>query len=206
MGAMAASESPGRDEPVERFRPTSGQVVGHLTLAVIGILVVNIAVNERTVTGLRAATGMLFFGAVVWTMLLRPRVTAYADALHMHNSVRDVVIPYVAVEDVTLGRVLSVWAGERRYVCTGIGAPARTVARGAGRGPASLAAGTATGPGQGGYAGFVRSRILELVEDAKRRAAREGGTTDARPRHVWAWRQVVVLGVTGAAFVVSLLL
>lgn len=217
MVAMAAAQhTPGRAEPVERFRPTSGQVVGHLTLGAIVVLLVYVAFDVRTLGGLRVATALVFFGALVWAVLLRPRATAYPDELQIQNSVRDVVIPYTAIDDVTVGRVLSVWVGDDRHVCTGIGRPLRKVGQGRKRGMTSfLGLGHADVPDEAdgtqqdavSYADFVQGRIASLVEDAKRRvASADSGTTDARPRYVWAWPEVIGLVGSGAAFVLSLLL
>lgn len=222
MVAMAAAQdTPGRAEPVERFRPTSGQVVGHLTLGAIAVLLVYLAISTHTVNGLRVGTGLVLFGVLVWAVLLRPRATAYPDELHILNSFRDVLIPYTAIDAVTVGRVLSVWVGDERYVCTGIGRPLRKVVPGRRGGLASLlglgrtAEGTGKGDGEGAaetqdstisYADFVQNRITSLVEDAERRTASARGTTDALPRHVWAWPELVGVLGSGTAFVLSLLL
>lgn len=210
----AAQHTPGRAEPVERFRPTSGQVVGHLTIASIAVLVVYFAINVHSRDGLRVGTALVFFGVLVWAVLLRPRATAYPDELHLLNSFRDVVIPYTAIDEVTVGRVMSVWVGDDRHVCTGIGRPLRKVAPGGRKGSSSM-----LGLGRGGadetdgtvrgaisYADFVQGRITSLAEEAKRRALSAGGTTDARPRHVWAWPEVIGLLGSGAAFALSLVL
>lgn len=217
---MAEAEPiPGRAEPVERFRPTSGLVVGYLSLAAIACVLVYLALNERSLAGLRVGTGVAFFGVLVWATVLRPRVTAYPGHLRMHNAVRDVVVPYVVIDDVTVGRVLSVWVGDDRYVCTGIGASRRKAGGKAG----SLLLGSTGVEAQPkgsvparpvnsemSYAAFVRTRITGLVEDARRRAGRHAGPGPADPapevRHVWAWPEAIALAGTGAAFVVALLL
>lgn len=217
MVAMAAAQhTPGRAEPVERFKPTSGQVVGHLTLGALAVLLVYLAVDVRTLGGLRVGTALVFFGALVWAVLLRPRATAYPDELQIQNSVRDVFIPYTAIDEVTVGRVLSVWVGDDRHVCTGIGRPLRKTVPGRQRGiGALLGLGHVDVPAEAGeaqqdavnYADFVQDRITSLVADAKRRAASAGGsTTDARPRYVWAWPEVVGLVGSGTAVALSLLL
>ena len=65
---MATSDSlPMQDRPVERFKPTSGHVLGYLGLAVAAFTVVYSAVAVHSVVGLRIATGALFFAVVVCT-------------------------------------------------------------------------------------------------------------------------------------------
>ena len=214
MVAMAAAQhTPRSAGPVERFRPTSGQFVGHLTLGAIALIVIYIAISVHTVDGLRVATGLVVFGVLVWAVLLRPRATAYPDELHLFNSFRDVVIPYTAIDEVTVGRVMSVWVGDDRHVCTGIGRPLRKVVPGRKGSSSTLRLGRGgseepDGPVRGtiSYADFVQGRITSLAEEAKHRAASAEGTTEARPRHVWAWPEVIGLLGSGAAFALSLLL
>jgi hypothetical protein len=56
------------------------------------------------------------------------------------------------------------------------------------------------------YQIFVVTRIEELVEHAKKEAAKRGDTSTAAAHHRLAWPEIVALAVTGGAFVVSLFL
>ena len=203
-GMASAASTPGATEPVERFRPTSGQAVGNATLLAIVLAIGWVLLEERTLVGLRIATGLLFFGVLMWVTVLRPRATAYPGFLHIHNSVRDVQIPYAAIDEVTVGRVLSVWVGDRRHVCTGIGRPLRRVATSSRFGPRGPQAHEPASVVPISYADVVRSRIESMAADARRGAG--DGTADARPRHVWAWPELIALTGTGAAFLLALLL
>lgn len=215
----AAEDEPGSVEPVERFVPTSGRLVGYVSLAVIAGLVVYLAVNVQTATGLRLGSGLLFAGVLVWVTQLRPRATAYPETLHLKNSLRDATVPLVLVDEVSVRRMLVVRVGDERYVCIGIGTPLRTIVKGGKpRGPSALLgwdrlesyteAATPHLPDQSAlsYPDFVESRIVGLVEEARRRSARSAGAApDAQPRRHWAWPEIVALAATGAAFVLSLL-
>lgn len=215
---MAAAQTrPGRAEPVERFRPTSGRVLGHTSLAVIAGLVVFIAVDVHTITGLRIATGLLFAAVAVWVTQLRPRATAYPDVLHLQNSLRDSTVPLAAIDEVSVRRMLSVWVGEQQFVCIGIGTPLRRLVRGgASRGPSSLLGfdrledyterSTPLAPDQSAmsYPEFVELKIADLVRDAKQSAGPDA--VSSRPRHSWAWPEVIALAGTGLAFVLTLVL
>lgn len=201
---MQRHQSP---EPVERFRPTGGHVVGYLTLAAIAGLLVYLLFADRSVSGLRIGTGAVFFGVLTWVTGLRPRVTAYPEHLHVLNSVRDVVIPLVAVDRVEVSRVLTIWVGERRYVCTGIGAAPRKLASSAmGQPPPDSHKDAAR------YVAFVRERINGLAREARQRAGAGAGagggdgagTSEVGPRPVWAWPPLLALVGTGAVFVLSL--
>jgi hypothetical protein len=111
----------GGEQPVERFKPTNGLVVGWCGMAMAVLVIGYVAVAEHSVVGLRYVLGAAFAAVVIWVTHLRPRATAYADALVLHGMVSDVTVPYLAVQDVTMGQTLNVWAGGRRYVCVGIG-------------------------------------------------------------------------------------
>lgn len=215
---MAAAQTPpGRAEPVERFRPTSGRVLGYTSLVVIAGLVVFIAVGVHTITGLRIATGLLFAGVAVWVTQLRPRATAYPDVLHLQNSLRDSTVPLAAIDEVSVRRMLSVWVGEQQYVCIGIGTPLRRLVKGGSRGPSSLLGfdrledyterSTPLAPDQSAmtYPEFVELKITDLVRDAKRSAGPDAPAA-SRPRHSWAWPEIIALAGTGLAFVLTLVL
>ncbi len=212
---MTAHPQDTATKPVERFRPTSGRIVGYTTLAVLVGLLVYIAVDARTLTGLRVALGLAFFGVLVWATQLRPRATAYPRSLELKNSFRDTTIPLTMVDEVSVHRTLSVRAGERSYVCIGIGQSLRRMVKSKSSGPSSLLGfdrlesyhrdANLPRPDQTtmAYSAFVVARIEGLVQDAKRSAR---GTTDQRLQRAWAWPEIIALVVTGLAFVVALAL
>jgi hypothetical protein len=214
----AAQERHAREEPVERFRATSGRLVGSVSLAAVAALLGYAAVGMQSTTDLRLATGLVFLGVLVWVTQLRPRATAYSDVLHLQNSLRDATVPLVAVDGVTVRRTLNVWVGDRRYVCIGIGTPLRQMVGVRSRGPSSLLGwdrleayteeATPPLPDQSAtsYPDYVETRIADLAEDARRRAALRPGTTAPPPRETWAWPEVVALAGTAVAFVLSLVL
>lgn len=199
-------------EPVERFRPTSGRVLGYAGLVAVVGLVVYLAVAVHTLNGLRLALGLIFFGVLIWTTQLRPRAAAYPDVLRLKNVFRDATVPLAMIDDVTVRRTLNVWAGHERFVCVGIGQSLRSMVKAKSRGPSALLGfdrleaytqqSTPPRPDQTAmsYSSFVEVRIEALAADAKRL----GKGTDLRPRRTWAWPEIAALVVTGLAFVVSL--
>jgi hypothetical protein len=214
----AAQERPARVEPVERFRATSGRVVGSVSLAAVVALLGYVAVGMQTPTGLRLATGLVLLGVLVWVTQLRPRATAYPDVIHLQNSLRDATVPLVVVDGVAVRRMLTVWVGDRRYVCIGIGTPLHKMVGVKSRGPSSLLGwdrleayteeATPPLPDQSAtsYQDFVETRIAELAEDARRRAALRSGSPIPQPTRTWAWPEIVALAGTAVAFVLSLVL
>jgi hypothetical protein len=209
-------ESTDREEPLERFTPTSGLLAGWSGLA-IGVLVVGyVVLAEHSVLGLRVALGAVFAGVLVWCTQLRPRVTAYQDALTLHGTVSDVAVPYLAVDEVTMGQTLNVWAGGRRYVCVGIGKQVGFDTRQRMRAQRSsgllgdnrISAITGSGLPRDTsptYQSFVLSRIGDLVA-AARQQPRDRSAAVPPVRTTYAVPELVALVVTGAAFLVSLFL
>ena len=212
----APQDQPGKPEPLERFHATSGRFVGTMTLVVVMVLLVYLGVEVHTRAGLELGTGLLFFGVLVWLTQLRPRAFAYPDTLYLQNSLRDAIVPLAAIDEVSVRRMLSVWVGDKRYVCTSIGKPLRTMVKGKRRGPSSMLGwdrleayteqATPPRPDQTAmsYGDFVETRIVALVEDA-RRADQDAGTAARDPREVWVWPNVAALAVTAVLFALSFL-
>lgn len=219
---MASSAHPPADERVlERFKPTTGLFIGWAGMAVAAFALGYVAINVHTVVGLRIGLGALFVMALVWATQLRPRVTAYTRDLRLWGSLRDVRVPYVAIDQVTLGQTLNVFVGERRFVCIGIGKSlaadvkqrAKKESQGSLLGKSRLRELSDKADLAGldqtamDYQMFVVTRIEELVDQAKRQRRQTGDTSEVPPvRRPYAVPEIVALGATGLAFVVSLLL
>lgn len=206
----------GDQQPVERFKPTTGAFVGWSGLALAAGAFVWVALNEHSSSGLRIGLGALFGAVVIWTTQLRPRVTAYPRALLMHGSVRDTYVPYAAIDEVTMGQTLNVWAGGRRYMCVGIGKSVgyemrqRVRAQGSGSGFGAnrgyqflVRAEAGEREPKMSYHNFVLTRIRDLV--ARTHQQREPDGRHPPVRQSYAVPEIVGLVVTGGAFLFSLL-
>jgi hypothetical protein len=215
------------DELVERFRPTTGMFVGWTgfvgCIAAIGY----VAVARHSLGGLRFALACVLAALVIWVTQLRPRATAYASHLRLHGVLGDTDIPYLAINEVSLGQTLNVFVGRKRYLCVGIGRSVgmemrqRVRSRGAGQGGGEFAgnrsyqfagkAETTQVRDQGGsYASFVLGRIEQLVAAARLerdQRVETGDDVEVPPvRRILARAEVGALAVATAAFVLSLLL
>lgn len=203
------------ERPVERFKPTSGLLLGYAGLAACVVAVGYVAWTAHTLTGLRVALGAVFFGLLVWVTQLRPRATAYADHVVLKNVVRDAHVPLAVVDEVAIGQTLNVWVGDRRFVCIGIGQSLREDVRSRRRREQTLgtsrmseltvrAERASTDERASSYQTFVVTRLEELVEAAKKRHAGAADRLPA-PEHRVAWPWAAALAVSGLAFVGSLL-
>jgi hypothetical protein len=211
MPSAPAHETAG---PVQKFRPTSGTVIGWLALAVAAAAAVVTAASEPNLTGVRVVLGAVLLALVVWVVLLRPRAAAYSRTLVLQNQVSDLHLPLARIDAVVVRQTLNVWIGDERYVCSGIGRSTRSLLTNRGREPMNVvgidqkdlhrARGQSGEPGASvDYATFVEERITDLA-----RSARRDQRDDEPPpvRRVWAHRELVALVVVAAGFAVSLLL
>src|SRR3954464_8040439 len=109
------------EEPVERFNATSGAFVGWSGRALASGVMLWLLFNEHSVGGLQLGLVAVLAARAIWVPQLRPRVTACPGLLVLYGSLRDTYIPYVAIDELSMGQTLNVWVGGRRYVCIGIG-------------------------------------------------------------------------------------
>lgn len=205
------------EAPVERFKPTSGLFVGYAGMVGAVVALGYVAVRVHTTTGLLVGLAAVFLGTAVWVTQLRPRATAYRHHLLLRGSLRDWLIPLRRIDAVTVGHTLNVWVGERRFVCIGIGSSLRAMAKsrrrrkdrpsllGTSRWHEFAERAERAAPDQTAmsYDRFVVTRIEELVEQAKKEPG--GDVPPAEPRSTPAWPEIVLLALSGAAFVVALL-
>ena len=198
-----SGRGPGDDEVVERFRPTSGRIMGSIGLVGVAAVAV-IAVADPGSVPAPVLWGFLLFGALVWTAMLRPRLLATRSSLVMRNMLSTVTIPLAATEQIVVRQVVAVRAGERRYVSPAVGRSLRESLR-------SGRSGVDDAPVSPSYPTFVENRLHQLAADAR---AREGVAMmsdeqlalAAGVRREWSWPAVALVVVTFAGFVVSILL
>ena len=184
--------SSARPQPVHAFKPSSGMLLGSMGLAIAGLVVVLVLASERSLPGLRAALGAALVALVIWMVLLRPRVTAYADTLVLRNMISEVHVPLVGIEDVAVRHVLHVWVADERYSCAGIGRSTRSLMR---------SPGSSTEAGRQDYVTFVETTIDELARSARRDARAE---PDVTVRRRWAVPELTAAGVLVVALALSL--
>jgi len=210
------------DRVLERFKPTTGLVVGWAGMAVAVFAIGYVVVAVHTVVGLRIGLGALFGAVVIWVSQLRPRANAHTRHLELKGPLRDALVPYLLIDSVTMAQTLNVWVGDRRFVCIGIGQSLGSDIKqrakreregsllGASRSRTFSEKAEKAAPDQTAmsYQTFVVTRIEELVDQAKRDHRRRGGADDERGEisRPFAVPELVALGVLALAFLVSLFL
>ena len=159
---------------------------------------------------------------LIWTSTLRPRVMVQGSFLVLRNMLSTVRIPLAAIDEVVVRQVLAVRAGEKRYVCAGVGRSLRQAMKGSAAMRAREQTGGLTGELAGSavaepevrpgviYADFVELRIRDLIQkDRERRgvarSSPEAAELAAQVRREPAWPEIVALGASLVLFVVALL-
>lgn len=212
---------------IHRFRATNGRVMGGIGLALCLLAAVLLVVTESRAVAVPGVIGCAFVGVLLWMALLRPSVAATSSELRLRTVFESVSIPLASVETVVVRRYLLVRSGGRRYICPAISRPLRKTIRDELKwsgsnlmqpGVSMDRLGEATGENlqtevkseqELAYADFVEQRIASLAaNDRARRGIAERSEEEYElGSHVvrrTAWRQIGVLAVLAAAFVVTL--
>jgi hypothetical protein len=190
-GAGNASES-AESGYIEKFPPTSGRVIG-ITAVLLCLVVAVYAVVDGDDGSAAVVWGALFAGILSYAALLRPRVRIESDSLVLRNMLDTNVVPLASIREVVVRQVLAVRAQDKRYVSPAIGTSfTRTMRPKVGR----------TGVPELTYPDYVRERILNLADGARRRA---GGSEPPPVTRSWAWPELAALAATALGLVVSII-
>lgn len=189
------------DEVVEDFRPSSGRITGVLGLGIcVAVVLLGVAEFDE---GFPPAVvwAALFSGVLFWAATLRPRVKVAGSELRLRNMLTTISVPLASIEQIVVRQVLSVRAGDRRYVCPAVGKSWRQ----------AMKPDRPREPGEDrSYPVFVEERLQQLAEEARTRAgislmSDEQLELAKEVRRDLAWPEIVLLGFTAAGFVVALL-
>jgi hypothetical protein len=199
-----------RPEPVQRFKPTSGAVIGYGGLVATVAVAVLVAVEDRHVSGVRVVCLLGALAVLIWAALLRQRATAYRETLLLRHMFSDTELPLARIDGVLVRNTLNIWIGETRYICAGIGRSTRQMTRRRSRGALSaiglqqaddrMAVTQAGEIGTGSdYPTFVETRIEDLAKSARRDLRGEPPPV----RRLWAIPELAALGLFLAGFLLT---
>ena len=216
--AEAVPEDLSGDALVEKFAPNGGRVVTGLGAVVVVAMILAWATDPTRGTFWVPCLALVI-ALLLWTSTLRPRVMVEGWSLVLRNMLSTVRIPLAAVDEVAVRQVMAVRAGDKRYVCAGVGRSLRQALKGSAAMRARQQAGGLTGefasdpepelkPGMI-YADYVELRIRELAkkDQARRGVTRyspEAEALAAQVRREPAWPEIVALGASVALFVVAI--
>jgi hypothetical protein len=189
------------EDMVEDFRPTSGRISGVLGIGIcVATVVLGVAEFDE---GFPPALvwAALFAGVLFWAAMLRPRVRVSGSELRMRNMLDTITLPLASIEQIVVRQVLSVRAGDRRYISSAVGKSWRqAMKRDRERKHGAEAP----------YPVFVEERLAQLAENARSQQgialmSDEQLELARSVRREWAWPEIVLLGFTAVGFVVALL-
>ncbi len=195
---------PGSEAKPERL-PRSGSTLwpalGYVTAAVFAWVALSDGFEPLDLTVLAACA---LLGGVVFAVLQRPAATVDPETLHLRGMVSTTHIPLAAVERVSVGRVLAVFAGERRYVSPSVQRSMRSVM---GRTPRDRKQ-PADRPVVS-EADLVEERLRRLAEEARARAGVGLLSDDQRALadgalRTWSGPVIALIAVPAAVLVVLL--
>jgi hypothetical protein len=190
------------DGSVERFRPTSGRIMGALGVLIAAAVVVIGVVDREHGFSMPVVFAALFLGVLTWAAMLRPGLWATQDELVMRNMLETVHIPLGAIEQVAVRQVLAVSAGEKRYLSPAVGRSRKQALK------SNRPSDPAADPAES-YPAFVEDRISRLAENARARRgiallSDEQLELARGVRRRPAWPEIAGLVVGAVGFVVSL--
>jgi len=200
------------DPAVEKFAPNGGTLMAVIAGLVALAFVVGWAIDIHRVALWVPALAVL--GAViVWISTVRPRVWVKNHDLVLRNMLSTWYLPLASIEEVAVRQVMAVRAGDKRYVCAGVGRSLRSALKGSSVERARQQVGGMRGelakevpePGMH-YADFVELRVRELInEDRMRRGVKryspEAEDLARQARREPAWPEIGAL-VAALLFVV----
>jgi hypothetical protein len=162
----------------------------------------------RDVASLVAAAVMLLGSGIAYTVALRPRILADAESVRLYNLLRDVRVPWDAVQRIEGGEAVYVHSGDRRYRAFVLQTAPRARAK------AELKARRQDHGLPDAVADYVKGRtatdfaveqLRELAEEHSREQRSAGDAPSATgPAVTWAWPAVIALALPGALTVAAI--
>ena len=182
------------------FTSTPARVLGWILLAVALANFADIGIRGRDHASLIAAAALLLGCGVVYVLCLRPGLVAGDATVHMRNPLRDVRVPWAALENADVTDALRLHAGGRKHRSWAFQESSRARARARMRRPRTdLPENVAEA-----VAGRTRSEYV-AVQLREMAAERSGGQAPGGVEVTWAWPAVVAVAVPAVLVVVAIL-
>lgn len=181
------------------FTSTPSRVLGWILIAVAAANFVDLAIRGRDHASLVATAALLLGCGVVYVLCLRPGIVAGDTAVDMRNPLRDVHVPWAALENVDVTDALRLHAEGRKHRSWALQETSRTRAKARMRRPRTdLPENVAEA-----VAGRTRTEYVaeQLREMATERASGEPGGSAA----TWSWPSVAAVVVPAVLLVVAIL-
>lgn len=198
------------DHPRVIFRPMASAVLGGFVVLIAAVLVADTIRRGSGAGAWALSSGLVFGGLVVWVTSVRPAVIAEPTRLVVRNPLRDVVIPWAAVDDMRLRFQLDVHVDDDVYHAWGVPVTTRTRLRQHREQIRQFDVGARVGDQAREYA--AKERPPTFAERARSdlaliREQRKATTSPDEPVEVhWSWPYIGAMAAAVVVFVVALLL
>ena len=192
------------------FRSTAGRVVAWVWLVFAAVNLVDVAVRGHDLAGMIAAAVLLLGSGTAYVFGLRPRIVADDSGISLHNPLRDVRVPWPAVQRIEAAESVRVHyeaeGGEERRagawaVQTSPRARARVQRRAHGRSRGATHDAVAEYARNRTPADYVAEQLTELAATRRRTDTASG----AGPSVTWSMPAVAAVAAP-AALLASLIL
>jgi hypothetical protein len=186
------------------YRSSAARFFGWAWMVFAAANLIDIIWRGHDAGSLVAAMVMLLGCGVAYVSGLRPRIVADADAIHLHNLLRDVEVPWHGVESVEGGDAVYVHAGGRRFRAFVLQTSPRNRARfeaKARRQERKLPDHVAEYVQGRTQTDFTVEQLREMAGERSRRG--QDGRTE--PTVTWAWPAIAALALPAVAFVAALI-
>lgn len=181
------------------FGSTPSRVLGWILLAVAAANFVDLAIRGRDHASLVAAAALLLGCGVVYVLCLRPGLVAGDDAVVMRNPLRDVRVPWAALETVDVTDALRLHTGGRKHRSWALQESSRARAKARMRKPrADLPDRVAEAVAGRTHAEYVAEQLREMAAE---RAAGDGGAAVLE----WSWTAVAAVLVPAVLLAIAIL-
>lgn len=196
--AAGRSPEPSRYER-RTFTSTPARVLGWILIAVAVANFVDLGIRGRDHASLIAAAALLLGCGIVYVLCLRPGVVAADDAVHMRNPLRDVRVPWGALETVDVTDSLRLHTGRRKYRSWALHESSRARARARMRRPRTdLPDQVAEAVAGRTHAEYVAEQLREMsAERARDRAPGDAEVT-------WSWPSVASVAVPAVLLAIAI--
>jgi hypothetical protein len=186
-------------QDVRVFRSSAVRFVGWAWMVVAALNLVDLAWRGRDLASLVATTVLLLGCGIAYVVALRPKIVAHEEAVRFHNLLRDVTLPWDAVERFEGGDAVYAHTEDRRHRAYVLQTSPRARAK------AEIKARREEKKVPEAVAEYMRNRTatdftVETLREMAKEHQAEGTATVT-----WSWPAIAALAVPALLFAVALM-
>jgi PH (Pleckstrin Homology) domain-containing protein len=199
---MSAAVSPKAAAGARTFLSGGIRFCGWAWMVFAVLNLADLAWRGRDLASLIAAAVLLLGCGIAYTVALRPRIVADDEAVRFRNLLRDVRLPWAAIDRFEGGDAVYAWAGEERYRAFVLQTSPRARAK------QELKARREEKKLPEAVAEYVRGRTATdfTVEQLRELAATHKDETAGTVTTTWAWPAIVAMAAPAVLTAVTIVI